>query len=306
MTLKEFILQGEQNVITWDFKLLYNNGELSGSSNVETICNYKLLNKRFDCDNTDLAKNICKILFPHATNTDTLNSWQIPIKRYLNYFHQDILENHCNSNSRYKYTFGVPDYKSIEGLIRKQKLYRSNSSIWSYYIKNKLGTITIYNEMEQYALRCHTLGNFMGVCKGFNMGRFLSTQDYPDLAFFHMYKYFSERDLSISNAEIHLEEFLRGSKGNPKETVVSNCVNWLNNYDSWATFVEKHYLQSFLEDSSDSNSMPKEFWSNHFDNKPTRNSYAPKEEFLKYISFVNQAILERGKAMYDALKNKAS
>ncbi|MES9721627.1 hypothetical protein ABWK17_12985, partial [Bacillus altitudinis] len=70
-------------------------------------------------------------------------------------------------------------------------------------------------------------------------------------------------------------------------------------FKTWPNFVEKNFLQSFLENPKDLTSEPKEFWRNHF-----KETVSTKDEnnLSEFLTFVNQAILERSSLIYKQLK----
>ena len=75
-----------------------------------------------------------------------------------------------------------------------------------------------------------------------------------------------------------------------QDEVVSEVQRWLDNYSNFADFIEKYYLQDFLEDPDNPDSKPKELWEGMFDGK----LQPSKKEFIPSINFLTNAIRSRG------------
>jgi len=150
----------------------------------------------------------------------------------------------------------------------------------------------VYNdkELNEFSIMTHTLGNFIPVyvkktsknswSSPFNGPRYIFTLDYWDITLLDIKKYYDE-DLTPS--------------------YIKNSERWLESFGSWENFIERNYLQSFLEDDKDTSSNPKEFWKGHFERRKTPPNKTQAYEFLK---FVYSAIKKRGNLMYSVLKSK--
>ena len=107
------------------------------------------------------------------------------------------------------------------------------------------------------------------------------------------------------------------------ETIVGNekkkyFIEWLNGFGSWDNFVEKNYLQDFVNenpkyvshDECQKYGLPKELWKDHFDNfdgkfdgkkvaLPTN-----KEQIEQFCNNASAWILARGQRMINELRIK--
>ncbi|SDM65926.1 hypothetical protein [Sediminibacillus halophilus] len=285
----------------------YRNGSLLGSNSWESFINYKLLNAeklRFDCDRSKESKAMLKKIYGEASYTDTLISPQSYVTLYMRYYHSDLLE----YNERYK-KYIVPNITSLkkqmvnEGIAEKVKTI-NNQAVWAYFAK--MNTIQVHDSMLKFLHAVYTFPNFSSVCHGFNIGRVAKTQDNFIVALYHIYYYFEEREMGSLNSTTcdQLARFLSQNRFNNfvslnQDEVVSNVQTWLDNYSSFANFIERYYLQDFLEDPDNSCSKPKELWEGIFDGK----LLPSKKDFLTSIDFLTNAIKSRGKRI-DAANSK--
>lgn len=108
------------------------------------------------------------------------------------------------------------------------------------------------SEFELFAVNTHTIGNFIVLPHWMNTGRYWFSKDYWDLTLKSMY-------------------------------------DFLNPLGAWENFVEKYYLQVFVNEDY----IPVELWKEHFSSvvKPTNNQIS---HFLKNV---NLRVEKRGKLL---------
>ena len=175
-------------------------------------------------------------------------------------------------------------------------------------------------ESKTFISLYHTLGNFIPVpfVKGknkktgdtgeeFNSPRGMgATNDYWDLALLAIYEWY------INNDDEKIQNMLKG------EDNVELCKKWLehesfkgeNGEPSWDMFIEKNYMQDFvnINDSSDGEvkagkyGKPKELWTGHFE------SYVLKpgneDDFRQFFINASACIAARGIRIANAIKAK--
>lgn len=281
-----------------NFLSFYRKRDLLGSNSWESFLNYKLLNAeglKFDCDSSKEAKAMLKDIFGEARYTDTLISPQSFVTLYMRYYHSDLLE----YNERYK-KYVVPDIIGLkkqmvsEGIGKSIKTI-SNQSVWAYF--SKVNDIQVHESILEFLHAVYTLPNFSSVCYGFNIGRVAKTQDNFLVALYHIYYFFKNREMGTKNSTSRneLSKFLsqkrfRNTVSLTQDEVVSEVQKWLDDYPSFSEFVEKYYLQDFLENPDDPHSKPKALWEGIFEG----NLQPTKKEFFISIDYLTNAIRSRG------------
>jgi hypothetical protein len=271
------------------FLTFYRNGDLLGSNPWDSVQNYNLLNAEkviFHCDSCPEAKTALKEIFGEAQYTDTLISPQSYVKLYMRYYHSNLLDFNRN----------VPDIPSLKKQMINEGIAKegvSNKSVWAYFAKKH--EIQVHKTMHKFSHAVYTLPNFSSVCRGFNVGRFKKTKDNFIVALYHMYNYYQKKEIGMTNPDLGypLAKFLSETNYLTQDEVVRDVQMWLDNYSNFAQFVEKYYLQDFLEDPDNSHSKPKELWEGIFHRK----LLPSKEEFITSINFLTNAIESRGNRM---------
>lgn len=274
----------------------YRDGVLIESNPLDSFLNYKLLNAtraEFDCDSCLETKIAMKEIFGESQYTDTLISPQSYFTQYLRYFHSDILE---YSNRKKDYI--VPNIPILqqqmveEGIVREGNTIK-NPAVWAYFVK--INNIEVDESILTFLHVVYTLPNFSSVCRAFNVGRAFKTRDNFLIALYHIYSYYDKQKEGYSEDNLRntLGKFLSPTSFLKQEDVITEVQNWLNRHESFSQFIEKYYLQAFLEDPSNSHSIPKELWDGIYSGK----LHPTKEEFLPSIKFLTQAIENRGKRL---------
>lgn len=152
----------------------------------------------------------------------------------------------------------------------------------------------------------HSIGNFIPVPEGFNVGRSLRTSDYWDLALYNIHLWYETKN------DDYLNRFL------PKrnENVIKYTKLWLDYYDNWYGFIEENYLQSFVSDDASLKPIP--FWDEHFTRyedyhakskgMTERLALEPHNmlEINQFLKNVNHMICARGELILKTLLNKGA
>lgn len=123
---------------------------------------------------------------------------------------------------------------------------------YNWYLRYNERDKEVEAGFEEFALRTNTIGNFLPVPvvetkKGwkstFNSPRYSVTKDYWDITMKQIRDYFSDNKDELK--------------------YIKDSTNWLASFGNWKSFVEKNYLEDFV----DKNGKPIEFWEGHFTGK---------------------------------------
>lgn len=146
-------------------------------------------------------------------------------------------------------------------------------------------------EFESFIRVYHTLGNFMPIPDGCNCEG--AVKDYWDLKLWCIYKYYHESS----------DEWIKNLVGEDDEKV-KKYEKWLDAFKSWNNFVEKNYLEAFVNEND--KNKPKSLWGNHIDNWIKDKQILPKKESecAEYFKNAAECIKKRTDAMIKELKNK--
>lgn len=144
----------------------------------------------------------------------------------------------------------------------------------------------------------HTVGNFLPAPPAFqDRGSMqLPSHDYWDLALMCIYNYFCKVN-DPKYKKYTLEWLIK------KEEAVSSCRAWLDSFGSgqggWDCFVERNFLQDFVNRDGEPYGPPKELWKGHFANGTMPRKAADFEQFFTNTS---AWIAERGERIALAVK----
>lgn len=121
------------------------------------------------------------------------------------------------------------------------ELYETNPTLKELLNKSEdlLHLVTVY----------HTLGNYIPVCYGFNMARsgYYGSHDYWDLTLMKIKEYYDKRAVQSGfqdlrcRPEVKIMELLHCDRG------LICCYQWLNRYEDWKDFINKNFLQDFVD-----------------------------------------------------------
>lgn len=129
----------------------------------------------------------------------------------------------------------------------------------------------------------HTVGNFLPAPPAFqDRGSMqLPSHDYWDLAMLCIYNYFHKVN-DPKYKKYTLEWLIK------KEEAVSSCRAWLDSFGlgqgGWDCFVERNFLQDFVNRDGEHYGPPKELWKGHFTNGTKPSDRADFEQFFTNAS----------------------
>lgn len=178
----------------------------------------------------------------------------------------------------------------------------TNKYILSRYLQDKEGQKNLLNKKCQLFLSLyHTLGNFIPVPVDCNAPRGCGPlADYWDLTLKVIYDYYEEDD--------HIGDITGKDDG-----CAERYKHWLNSFKKngdngqkgWNRFVEKNYMQDFVEpDLEGGYGMPKELWENHFSQFSYGREARPmnKEQVQEFFVNASVWIIKRSNRMIQELK----
>ena len=173
----------------------------------------------------------------------------------------------------------------------------SENDTWEWFILRESNNIQLSSNAGLFLELGHTLGNFIPVPLGFNVGRSnFGKWDSWDLTLFQIYKWYSDNSQENEYYNNQALERLFTNDRNKQSTVL-NCQEWLSTFRTWNDFVKENYLQSFV----DRNGVPKQFFKNHTLEYPQPQTLQEYEEFFRTV---NECIAERGKMIIKVLEQK--
>ncbi len=185
------------------------------------------------------------------------------------------------------------DFENVRTRIGKSQKYSLRLCI-ELYLEDKNKFKEKLSSMENFLNRWHMLGNYIPVSRRFNSarsGRYV-VHDYWDLTLLKIQEYYKKRDNEDEVWKILGEELLHGS-GNALA-----CKLWLDYFDSWENFIEKNYMQDFV----DGNYEVELFFDGH-----DWNNSKPKtpDECKELFERSSEMIKKRTNRMVDALTAKS-
>lgn len=150
-----------------------------------------------------------------------------------------------------------------------------------------------------------TLGNFIPCPVDCNTPRGSGElKDYWDLTLACIYNYYLKNENKIlynKEKEFNLCHIISGER-EPKKRILleERYKKWLDGFKNWNTFVEKNFMQSFVEnkDKNGDYGKPRELWEGHFDGDVLPQKDAEyKQFFMNAKKFINK----RSELMVEAL-----
>ena len=184
------------------------------------------------------------------------------------------------------------DFENVRTRIGKSQKYSLRLCI-ELYLEDKNKFKEKLSSMENFLNRWHMLGNYIPVSRRFNSARSgrYAVHDYWDLTLLKIQEYYKKRDNEDEVWKILCEELLHGS-GNALA-----CKLWLDYFDSWENFIEKNYMQDFV----DGNYEVELFFDGHDWNNPKPKTPDECKELFERSS---EMIKKRTNRMVDALTAK--
>ncbi len=137
--------------------------------------------------------------------------------------------------------------------------------------------------LQEFAKYVHTIGNFIPVPEGVNCARAgrNGQHDCWDLALMKIKEWYD----AAGNKE-EQDKILRQFLHDAKDEVIETCKKWLGYYETWGRFIEKNYLQDFVEGDA-----PIPFCKGHSWDQPR------PEDLSAFYKTAAELIAARGKRM---------
>ncbi|XQY91894.1 DUF6994 family protein [Metabacillus sp. HB246100] len=205
-------------------------------------------------------------------------------------------------------------YQLVINHDKEKEYYRGDTmtsfkNTYNHYKKHFVSNEKIKEQIEKFAKLYHTIGNMIPVPSYFNTVRSgnFARYDFWDLTMLQIKKWYKYAD------DEQLKHLLNPEGNNNKEKIsLDLCKKWLNYFTGWNDFVEKNYLQNFIQlvegdellKDEDGGYIPLVFWTNH--SYENFNLPSEPEIFYEYLKILNDAIEKRNEAilleLYNTLK----
>ncbi len=279
---------------------IYLNEKNSIKKNLMKFCIYKLSAnltdaeiRNFDCD---VSKGIIESFQKTYTwlndsicqNQKDWNGNSSPVKYEL-----------LSGNTSYRGDTMTSIWTTLKEYI---KLKTGISSInendtWEMFILREYKKINLSFHAGEFLELGHSIGNFIPVPQGFNVGRSnWGKWDYWDLTLYQIYQWYKDNNVRPDYYNNQALEMLFRNDRN-KQTSIEHCMLWLKSFETWENFVKQNYMESFV----DKKGIPKRFFKNHSLSYPIPRTIKEFEEFFKTV---NECISKRGKEIINVLKEK--
>lgn len=246
--------------------------------------------REFDCDvsinvNT-LYKKIYTWLYDYEIENQKTSVYKYELVNKNKFFRGDTMTSALVPLKR---------YLELKG-INKQKM---KESTLEEFILDNINRIDISENVSSFLHNVHTIGNFIPVPQGFNIGRSnFGRWDSWDLTLQQIFLWYQDnKELNKETNDRALEILFSSSKN--KSDCVFHCVEWLKMFPSWEEFVNDNYLKHFL----DNKGKPVLFFKNHTFENPLPQTIEESEEFFKKA---NICIVKRGMDISLSLEKKSS
>ncbi|MBF8807935.1 MAG: hypothetical protein IC227_05780 [Enterococcus lacertideformus] len=273
ISLEDFLSMDIEEAVKYDFKkeiFKLRGLDYDQYQEIERMLIYKgnIFMKESDCDRITLTLDIYNALWGDEIG---------------NYFSGGVPEKFIPSNGETMNSFTRIN-KIYTDMIMKDKKYHFEC-----------------DELNEFAILTHTLGNFIPVYSDyeknsspFNAYRNFNTHDYWDLTI------------------MDIKDYIVNEKENSR--YIKNSTNWFDNYRNsdfdkgFNTFCDKHFLDDWkLEEEQTNEEWNKKnlFWKNHDLNRQTISHFGNKdgEELFKVmLRKINHSIVSRGRLMFKKLK----
>ena len=180
----------------------------------------------------------------------------------------------------------------------KTAVYKiADNDSWENFIIRNVNNIKISDDCGQFIQLGHSIGNFIPVPPGFNVGRSnWGKWDSWDLTLTQIYQWYMDNRTPGNHFNNNaLDRLFENDRY--RQTTVETCQKWLRSFGTWENFVKQNYLESFL----DRNGIPKKFFKKHTLDYPLPNMLQECEEFFRTV---NECIKNRGKSILRFLHNQ--
>lgn len=166
---------------------------------------------------------------------------------------------------------------------------------WELFMLRNYRKIDLSYHAGHFIQLGHSIGNFIPVPQGFNVGRSnWGKWDYWDLTLCQIHQWYMDNPRHSEYINNQSLEILFANDRN-KQASILNCQVWLESFETWERFVQQNYMESFV----DKNGVPKRFFKSHSLNNPLPTTIKEFEEFFKSI---NECIMVRGKRIVAVLQ----
>lgn len=241
---------------------------------------------------------------------DTMNSYATTIHGYI---HRVLGENYGDALLGRRI---VDPQRTRTGRLNLQDRYYYNAKTkaknpWERAILDQYDFFRQTETPAQQAFfrAVHTVGNCMpvpfGMARegGFNSPRGMGpSKDYWDLALGCIYNHYARQTgapvLTRQGEDCYtLAWLLQGDEGDR----VRLCQDWLDGFGSWPQFVEKNFLQDYVEKTETGWGMPKALWDHHF-----AAAVEPEQpqDFEAFFSRVSERCASRGRRIAQAARER--
>lgn len=193
------------------------------------------------------------------------------------------------------------DFENVRTRIKEKQQYSLRLCI-ELYLKDKNKFKEKLGSMENFLNHWHMLGNYCPVPRDFNSARSgrHAVHDYWDLTLLKIQEYYKKRDKEDEVWKILGEELLHGS-GN-----VLACKLWLDYFGSWENFIEKNYMQDFVDvDIEDGYKVIRFFKGHSWDNPKPKNLNEFEDLFRKASEMIEKRTERIVKALIVEYKQTA-
>lgn len=171
------------------------------------------------------------------------------------------------------------------------ELYESNSAFRKLLDESE--------DLAHFINVYHTLGNYIAVPFGFNISRsgFCGSYDYWDLTLIKIKEYYDAKiaqsgcEASLVIPELKIMELLHCDRK------VLCCCRWLNSFEGWSDFINRNFLQDFIDSD---NQQPIPLCEGHSWDCPQ------VQNFTEFFKNSWKSIEKRGVRMIKMLKKKTS
>lgn len=168
----------------------------------------------------------------------------------------------------------------------------SENDTWESFFLRECDKLKLSNQAGNFLQLGHSIGNFLPVPPGFNVGRSnFGKWDSWDLTLSQIYEWYLEN--SYQHNSKALERLFINDKN--KDTTVLNCEKWLLDFGTWDNFIKENCLTAFV----DKKGIPKKFFKSHTLDNPLPRTLGEYEEFF---ATVNECIEIRGKEIVRKLE----
>ncbi|MBQ4536675.1 MAG: hypothetical protein II994_03530 [Lachnospiraceae bacterium] len=271
---------------------LYHKTKNASKGNLVKLCIYRLSRlvqdtelRQFDCDVSRGVAESFQKTYPWLQTSVCKNQYNRNGEEFA--LRYELLK----QNEVYRGDTMTSAWTTIKEYV-KLKLFVQDipqNDKWELYILRNIKKIQLSAEAGKFLQLTHTIGNFLPVPAGFNVGRsYYGYWDFWDLSLYQIYLWYKDNSKSdyINNTALE-RMFLHDQY---KHYTIPNCQAWLSSFGTWENFIKDNYLDAFVK----KNGVPKMFFKNHSLEHPLPETL---QEFEEFFATVNKCIQQRGRAV---------